>query len=116
MLANMTAVRAHVKLEDLQAQLPAYLAAAARAPPSSMEDVATYSENILHFWRFSTSDKSMSAWRSAARIVFAMSPNSATCERVFSLLDCMFGEGQKNSLADGLQAALLLRYNRAKRG
>ena len=47
----------------------------------------------------------------AVRIVFAISPNSASCERVFSLLKLMFGEQQIRTLADALRAALMLRYN-----
>ena len=46
-----------------------------------------------------------------ARIVFAISPNSASCERVFSLLKLMFGEQQIRTLADTIRAALMLRYN-----
>lgn len=115
-LGNISPILSHVQMTDLQAQLPAYLAAAATAPPHSMVDAKAYSDAILTFWRLHTSDTSMPAWRLAARIVFAMSPNSATCERVFSLLDNMFGEGQYKSLSDMLQASLLLRYNRSKRG
>ena len=51
-------------------------------------------------------------WSLAARIVFAMSPNSASCERVFALLKKMFGDEQLSSLADYIQAALLLAYNK----
>ena len=36
----------------------------------------------------------------AARVVFAISPNSASCERVFALLKRLFGEQQMSSLAD----------------
>ena len=50
-------------------------------------------------------------WALAARIVFAISPNSASCERVFSLLKLMFGEQQIRTLADTIRAALMLRYN-----
>lgn len=114
-LAHIKPLMEHVKIEILQAQLPAYLAAAARAPPHNLDDVAGYTEAILNFWRGSTSEGSMSEWRLAARIMFGFSPNSASCERVFSLLECLFGEGQKQSLADMLQASLMLRYNRGKR-
>ena len=51
------------------------------------------------------------AWAKAARIAFAFSPNSAACERVFSLLAVMFGETQASALADYLEAALMLAYN-----
>lgn len=114
-LSEIKALEPHVKIEDLLTQLPAYLASAARAATYSLENVDDYSAAILNFWRVNTSHASMPAWRSAARIIFAMSPNSASCERVFSLLDCMFGEGQSRSLADVLQASLMLRFNGDKR-
>ena len=41
----------------------------------------------------------------------AIPPTSAASERVFSLLEAMFGKGQDASLADLIQAALMLRYN-----
>ena len=47
----------------------------------------------------------------AARIVFALSPNSAACERVFSLVKRLFGEQQMDSLSDYLNAALKLNFN-----
>ena len=50
-------------------------------------------------------------WALAARMVFAISPNSASCERVFSLLKLMFGNEQMSTLADAICAALMLRYN-----
>ena len=43
--------------------------------------------------------------------MFAISPNSASCERVFSLLKNLFGDAQMSSLADYVQAALMLNYN-----
>ena len=48
----------------------------------------------------------------AMRIVGSLTPNSAAAERVFSLLKLMFGETQISSLADMIQAALMLRYNK----
>ena len=50
-------------------------------------------------------------WARAACIVFALSPNSASCERVFSLLKVMFGIALLSALADYIRAALMLRYN-----
>ena len=38
-------------------------------------------------------------------------PNSAACERVFSLLKFMFGDQQWAALGDYIQAALMLKYN-----
>lgn len=113
-LSMIKPIMEHVKIEDLQAQLPAYLSAAAQAPTQSMGDVEAYTHSVLNFWK-STSVSSMPAWREAARIVFAMSPNSASCERVFAMLSTLFGDEQLSSLSDMLQAALLLRCNRNKR-
>ena len=56
------------------------------------------------------------AWPKAARIVFALSPNSASCERVFALVRNMFGDEQMRSLADSMFASLALRYNERKFG
>ena len=51
------------------------------------------------------------AWAEAAQIGFAFTPNSAAAERVFSLLNSMFGDQQMQTLADIIQAALMLRIN-----
>ena len=40
------------------------------------------------------------AWALAARVAFAISPNSAACESVFALLKNMFGEQQMSVLKD----------------
>ena len=48
--------------------------------------------------------------------MFAISPNSASCERVFAMLKNMFGDNQMSSLADYLRAALMLNYNGRKIG
>ena len=72
-------------------------------------DVAAFSEAVLTFWR--THGTKMSAWRAAAKIVFTIPPTSAASERVFSLLEAMFGTDQLHSLADLIQGALMLRYN-----
>ena len=39
-------------------------------------------------------------------------PNSAAAERVFSLMKNMFGDLSMSSLADYIQAALMLKYNK----
>ena len=69
---------------------------------------------LLTWWR--TNGGSFPAWALAARIVFASSPNSASCERVFALLRNLFGEQQMRSLADYVQAALMLNYNQRNVG
>ena len=52
----------------------------------------------------------------AAQIVFAFTPNSAAAERVFSMLKAMFGDQQMETLADIIQTALMLRYNKRNVG
>ena len=64
---------------------------------------------ILGWWRDNSS--TFPAWALAAHIVFAVSPNSASCERVFALLKNLFGEEQMSALADYVQASLMLNYN-----
>jgi hypothetical protein len=76
--------------------------------PSTRQHVDCTS--VLNWW--SSQIGTIPEWCKAARIVFAMSPNSASCERVFSLLKVMFGEARKASLSDMLQSALMLRYNK----
>ena len=56
------------------------------------------------------------AWALAARIVFALSPNSASCERVFALLKRMYSEEQLSSLADAISTSLMLAYNARRIG
>ena len=46
----------------------------------------------------------------------AISPNSASCERVFALLRRLFGEEQMRALADYIQASLMLNYNKREVG
>lgn len=50
-------------------------------------------------------------WSLAARIAFAISPNSASCERIFSLLEEMYGDQQMHALADQLRAAIMLAFS-----
>ena len=78
-------------------------------PSFSGGDVAAYTEGVLTWWR--TNGGGFKQWALAARIVFAISPNSASCERVFSLLKLMFGDQQMSTMADAIRAALMLRYN-----
>lgn len=106
----MLPIAHHIDIEKLtRRELPTYLSIAARAQIST-DDVEAYSIAILNFWR-NTPAQEMKTWRKAARIVFAMTPNSASCERVSSLLKVMWGEQQHVALADSLQASLMLRYN-----
>ena len=96
-------------LDGLKRQLPQYLAAAANAPTMGKTSVEDYSNAILAWWR--NSSCTFPAWALAARVVFAISPNSASCERVFALLKHLFQEQQTRSLADLVEASLKLNYN-----
>lgn len=109
-MAEIKPLGEHINVQQLKMQLPVYLVRASEAKQCNQNDVQQYSEQILHFWK-STPEADMSEWRKAARIVFTMSPNSASCERVFSLLDAMYGAQRENTLADHIQASLMLRYN-----
>ena len=93
----------------MKAQLPVYLQRARHfsVDHASVEDFSTA---VLQWWH-DESDEKISAWSEAARIAFAISPNSASCERVFSLVKILFGELQLNSLADVIQSALMLNYH-----
>ena len=65
---------------------------------------------MLRWWR--ANGNLFAPWALAARIVFVMSPSSASCERVFALLKNLFGEQQMSALADYVQAALMLNCNK----
>lgn len=108
-MAAITPLNAFSMLDDLKHQLPQYLTAAAAAHAFDHGSVADYSNAILTWW--CANGGSFKAWALAARIVFAISPNSASCERVFALLKRLFGEQQMSTLADYLQAALMLNYH-----
>ena len=108
-MSAITPLNALGMLADLKLQMPQYLAAAANAPAFNKGSVADYSDAILGWWRDNSS--TFPAWALGARIVFAVSPNSASCERVFALLKNLFGEEQMSALADYVQASLMLNYN-----
>ena len=102
---------AHLQCADaLVQELPIYLAAARSFSCPCRESIPEFTSKMLSWWKANAPQ--LPNWSRAARIAFALSPNSASCERVFSLLKCMFGDVQMNSLSDQLQAALLLRVNR----
>ena len=77
---------------------------------TSME---AFTNSILLFWRHN--GQKFPTWAVAARIMFAMTPNSASAERVFSLLKAMFGDARASSLSDLIEGSLMLKFNKAKR-
>lgn len=98
----------------LKAEVEAYRVAARTAPAMDHGDVTAFTASVLEFWR--SQGTKMPAWRKAAKIAFAIPPTSAASERVFSLLEAMFGKDQDRSLGDLIQGALMLRYNKRKVG
>ena len=72
--------------------------------------VQEYTTELLKRWKIN--NPTIPTWAKAARIIFAMTPSSAASERVFSLVECMFGKDQLSSLADQLQGAVMLKYNK----
>jgi hypothetical protein len=101
-------------IDALVAELPTYLAAAASAPALNRASVHDYTAELLLWWR--NNHPRMPAWAEAARIAFALSCTSAASERVFSLVEGMFGADQLTALADQLQASVMLRYNKRQVG
>ena len=93
----------------IKAEVATYRVATRAAPSIDHSDVDAFTATVLQFWR--SDGTKMPAWRKAAIIIFAIPPTSAASERVFSLLEAMFGKDQDNSLSDLIQAALMLRYN-----
>ena len=74
-----------------------------------------YSDAICEWWR--ANGTAFPAWALAARIVFAISPYSASCERVFGLLKTLLGDDQMSALADYVHAGSAdAELQRAQRG
>ena len=96
-------------IRALQRDYHLYISAA-RGFTVDHSDVDVFTEAVLVWWK--NHGALTGAWREAAEIVFSMTPNSASAERVFSLLKCMFGDLQENCLADLVQSSVMLRYNK----
>ena len=92
----------------LKYELPAYLATCA-GTAYDHNDVDAFTKGVLLFW--ANHGKKFPTWALAMQIVGSFTPNSAAAERVFSLLKLMFGDMQMSSLADMIQAALMLKYS-----
>ena len=108
-MAKIKPLSANDLISGMKSELPAYLAAAQGAT-FDHKNIDVFTVDMLTWWR--NNGKKFPSWALAARIIFAFSPNSAACERVFSLLASMFTKEQHSALADQLQAALMLKYNK----
>lgn len=87
-------------LVNLKQELPAYLAKAADLDQDA---------DPLHWWKKHSND--LPSWSAAAKNILLVQPSSAAAERVFSLLQNSFRSFQDASLADYIQASLMLQYN-----
>lgn len=85
----------------MKADLPTYLALASGL--QSPSDTPAYTKFVLDFWR-ANKKKLHPAWALAARIAFAITPNSASSERVFSVMKRLFG---KTTLRDSVYADMM---------
>ena len=103
----------HNLIPGLQQELTAYLVAA-NTFTCNREDINDFTKKVLAFW--AKHRTKFPTWAKAARIAFALSPNSASSERVFSLLKLFFGEQQDAALSDMIEAALMLAYNKRRVG
>ena len=75
-------------IEGILTELDGYTTSA-RDFETDREDVEMFTSSVLKFWRMHRSQ--LPTWAKAAHIVFALSPNSASCKReASSLLASMF--------------------------
>ena len=96
----------------LQSELSDYVVAC-RGTQFDHRDVKSFTSDVLAWWAANCTK--FPTWAIAARIAFSLSPNSASCERVFSLLQCVFGPDRAKSLADQIEASIMLRFNSNQR-
>jgi hypothetical protein len=76
-------------------------------------DVGDFSAGILTWWKNHATE--VGAWSEAARIAFAMAPNSAGAKRAFSMLKTLLGSNQDSAPADFIRGSMMLHYNNSKR-
>ena len=98
---------------DLLKELPNYLSAA-KDFTVDHGDIQIFTAAVLNWWK--NHGSKFPTWAAAAQIVFSFTPNSAAAERVFFLLKLFFFDMRATSLADVIQATLMLRYNQRKVG
>jgi hypothetical protein len=112
-LSDIQPLAYHNLIVGMKSEVHAYLTACVGVvvDTSSME---AFTNSVLLFWR--RNGHKFPTWAAAARIMFSMTPNSASAERVFSLLKAMFGDAARaSSLSDLVQGSLMLKFNKAKR-
>lgn len=99
-------------IPNLKTELTHFLSAAKSFKfTTERAEMSEFTKQVLKFWADNSGSKVFPTWVSAARIVFSLSPNSASCERVFSLLAQFYGDTREGALADQIEASLMLNYN-----
>ena len=91
----------------LKEQLPSMLIALEDIDASVMTDI-----EILKFWFQQRNRAAIKMWHDTFIKIAVVTPNSAAIERVFSVLRRMFNDQQESALADYLQIAVMLVYNK----
>lgn len=99
-------------LPGLKSELPKFITTtkAYNYGTSSVDNMKEFTAEVLEFWEMK--HKEFPTWAKAARIAFSMTPNSASCERVFSLLAHFYGDARDVALADQIEASLMIAYNK----
>ena len=87
-------------IAGLKEELPTYLV--------KVDDISSMID-ILEWWK--RNEAALLHWSAAAKKILLVQPSSAASERVFSLLDNLFGFKQNSSLEDYVETSILLQYN-----
>ena len=99
-------------MAELQRDLHLYVAASAGFTIDH-GDVDDFTAGIPTWWKNHATE--VGAWSAAAKIAFAMAPNSTGAGRVFSMPKTLFGSNQDSALADFIRGSMMLHYNSSKR-
>ena len=113
-MATITPIGARDLIPGLLRELPQYLTVATTCTGFNHDDVREFSAALLLWWKLNQTK--FPTWAIAARIAFAILPSSAPSERVFSLVEGMFGRDQLRALGNQLQGSVMLRYNKRSVG
>ena len=95
-------------------ELPTYLSLAAVTPSGLVfdrEDISEYTADVLT-WSPGGAQTRAHPFRHGPRPRASSLRSSAASERVFSLVESMFGADQISALADQLQGSAMLNYNK----
>ena len=75
-------------------------------------DMHAYTDSVLAFWRKNRKHLAPS-WALAARIAFSVTPNSASSERVFSVMKRAYGKHtlRDSAYSDAMATGMKLQFN-----